>query len=38
MAKKAAAPVAKGRRLGLGTTWQLKVSNNRAILVRFVTV
>ena len=36
MAEKAAAPVAKRTRLGLGTTWQPKVSNNRAILVRFV--
>ena len=32
MAEKAAAPVAKRTRLGLGTTWQPKVSNNRAII------
>ena len=31
MAEKAAAPVAKCTRLGLGTTWQPKVSNNCAI-------
>ena len=36
MAEKAAAPVAKRTRLGLGTTWKPKVSHNHAILVRFV--
>ena len=36
MAEKAAARVAKRTHLGLGTTWKPKVSNNCAILVRFV--
>ena len=36
MEKKDAAPVAKRTRLGLGTNWKPKVSNNSAILVGFV--
>ena len=38
MVEKAAAPVAKRTRFGLGTTWKPKASNKSAIQMRFVIV